>query len=79
ASSSFPAGLADFAIAADSAPGAPPETLISIIVLCLPAPEDRAAKNVSGIDGNALSPRDQALKEAARSVAEQILRAPDPA
>ncbi|TAV47064.1 chemotaxis protein [Rhizobium leguminosarum] len=40
---------------------------------------DRAAKNVSGIDGNALSPRDQALQEAARSVAEQILRAPDPA
>jgi chemotaxis protein MotC len=40
---------------------------------------DRAAKNVSGIDGNTLSPRDQALQEAARSVAEQILRAPDPA
>ncbi|MBY3124641.1 chemotaxis protein MotC [Rhizobium laguerreae] len=40
---------------------------------------DQAAKNVSGIDGNALSRRDQALQEAARSVAEQILRAPDPA
>ncbi|MBY3185387.1 MULTISPECIES: chemotaxis protein MotC [Rhizobium] len=40
---------------------------------------DQAAKNVSGIDGNALSRRDQALQDAARSVAEQILRAPDPA
>ncbi|NKM21705.1 chemotaxis protein [Rhizobium laguerreae] len=40
---------------------------------------DQAAKNVSGIDGNALSRRDQALQKAARSVAEQILRAPDPA
>ncbi|MDU0361003.1 chemotaxis protein MotC [Rhizobium sp. 25PS6] len=40
---------------------------------------DQAAKNVSGIDGNALSRRDQALQAAARSVAEQILRAPDPA
>ncbi|ABC89491.1 chemotaxis motility protein [Rhizobium etli CFN 42] len=40
---------------------------------------DQAAKNVSGIDGEALSPRDQALQAAARSVAEQILRAPDPA
>lgn len=40
---------------------------------------DQAAKNVSGIDGNVLSTRDQALQEAARSVADQILRAPDPA
>ncbi|MBX5140000.1 chemotaxis protein [Rhizobium lentis] len=40
---------------------------------------DQAAKNVSGIDGETLSPRDQALQAAARSVAEQILRAPDPA
>lgn len=40
---------------------------------------DQAAKNVSGIDGNVLSPRDKALQDAARSVAEQILRAPDPA
>lgn len=40
---------------------------------------DKAAKNVSGIDGTVLSPRDKALQEAARSVADQILRAPDPA
>jgi chemotaxis protein MotC len=38
-----------------------------------------AARNISGISDEELSPRDQALRAAARSVAEQVLSAPDPA
>jgi len=40
---------------------------------------DQAAKYIANISGASLSPQDQALQAAARSVAEQILRAPDPA
>jgi chemotaxis protein MotC len=38
-----------------------------------------AARNISGISDKELSPRDQALRAVARSVAEQVLSAPDPA
>ncbi|KQV68467.1 chemotaxis protein [Rhizobium sp. Root1220] len=40
---------------------------------------DTAAKNIGTISDKELSPRDQALRAAAKVVAEQILRAPDPA
>ncbi len=40
---------------------------------------DQAAKYIANMSGASLSPQDQALQAAARSVAEQILRAPDPA
>jgi chemotaxis protein MotC len=40
---------------------------------------DTAAKNISTISDKELSPRDQALRAAAKAVAEQVLRAPDPA
>ncbi|WP_454848203.1 chemotaxis protein MotC [Rhizobium binxianense] len=40
---------------------------------------DRAAKEVSGVAGSQLSPQDQRLQAAAQAIAEQILRAPDPA
>lgn len=45
-------------------------------------PTDRinaAAKNIDTISDSDLSPRDKALRAAAKSVAEQVLRAPDPA
>jgi chemotaxis protein MotC len=38
-----------------------------------------AAKNIDTIADSDLSPRDKALRAAAKSVAEQVLRAPDPA
>ena len=40
---------------------------------------DTAARNISNIADKALSPRDQILRAAARSVAEQVLRQPDAA
>ncbi|MDM9626408.1 chemotaxis protein MotC [Rhizobium sp. S152] len=40
---------------------------------------DAAAKDINTIGDNELSPRDKALRAAARAVAEQVLRAPDPA
>jgi chemotaxis protein MotC len=45
-------------------------------------PTDRinaAARNIDTISDSDLSPRDKALRAAAKSVAEQVLRAPDPA
>jgi chemotaxis protein MotC len=38
---------------------------------------DKATKDISGISGSELSSRDQALQAAARSIADQVLRAPD--
>lgn len=40
---------------------------------------DAAAKNIATISDDELSPRDKALRAAARAVAEQVLRPPDPA
>jgi chemotaxis protein MotC len=40
---------------------------------------DTAARDISTISDKELSPRDQVLRAAARSVAEQVLRQPDPA
>lgn len=40
---------------------------------------DQAAKEVSGVAGDQLSPQDRRLQAAAQAIAEQILRAPDPA
>ncbi|OWW05367.1 chemotaxis protein [Rhizobium sp. R72] len=40
---------------------------------------DTAAKNIASIPDQELSPRDQALRAAAKAIAEQVLRPPDPA
>ncbi|WP_431321415.1 chemotaxis protein MotC [Rhizobium sp. YTU87027] len=40
---------------------------------------DTAAKNITSIPDQELSPRDQALRVAAKAIAEQVLRPPDPA
>jgi chemotaxis protein MotC len=40
---------------------------------------DAAARDIATISDKELSPRDQVLRAAARSVAEQVLRQPDPA
>ncbi|MDP9808191.1 chemotaxis protein MotC [Rhizobium tibeticum] len=40
---------------------------------------DTAARNIASIADQELSPRDQALRAAAKAIAEQVLRPPDPA